>query len=148
MSVAQPESKEEIVTPPDTTSNPLMQVPAVAPPKQKEPQPMIFNPLVARGSPFKAPAAPSVTAPEPMQEAIAAAVPAAATPTASTPEAGAVSPLSEGHVLPPSTPVDVVAETVLKSQQAEAVNVDIPPPVEALPQVGLRSLLCVDLFCF
>lgn len=110
---------------------------------------MVFNPLVARGSPFKAPAAPSVTAPEPTQEAIAAAVPAAATPTASTPEAGAVSPLSEGHVLPPSTPVDVVAETVLESQQAEAVNVDIPPPVEALPQVGpcYVLVLCASRFC-
>ena len=87
---------------------------------------MMFNPLIARGSPFKAPAAPSVTVPESVQEA--------ATPTASSPEAGAVSPLSEQHVLPPSTPVDVVADAELEAQQP--VDVDIPPPVETLPQVG------------
>lgn len=154
MAVSQPETKEEIQPAPDTTSNPLMQPPTVTPPivtplKKKKSQPMMFNPLVARGSPFKAPASPSVTAPEAMPEAAAAAAPAVATAVApvavaavepasptTQPEAGPASPLSEEHVLPPSTPVDVAAEAVAEAQQPEvAVDVDIPPPVETLPQV-------------
>ena len=140
MSVAQPDIQEEVVpaAAPETTSNPLAQLPVAAPPRQKDPQPMLFNPLIARGSPFKAPAAPSVTAPEPAQ--------AVAASDASSPEAGAVSPLSEGHVLPPSSPVDVVAEAELESQQP--VDVDIPPPVEALPQVSRtypHESLCLQL---
>lgn len=136
VAVAQPATKEAAVPAAiKTTTNPLMQAPAVAQPHQRHPKAMMFNPLVAQGTPVQPPVATSEPAVSPVSPTPDSAPPVLA---AATPEADdVITPLSAHHVLPPSTPVDVV-EASLEAEAAEATPVpefDIPPPVEAVPEV-------------